>query len=104
MKNIKTYEGFFDFLKKKEKKAVSFDEVMECLYDLTDESRIKNELNDARFDGIFADEDICTPFTTFKVVVVFLIKKKSLVEYKGEDINELCPTKNKDPVIIAEPV
>ena len=57
MKNIKTYEGFFDFLKKKEKKAVSFDEVMECLYDLTDETRIKNELNDARFDGIFADED-----------------------------------------------
>ena len=57
MKNIKTYEGFFDFLKKKEKKVVSFDEVMECLYDLTDETRIKNELNDARFDGIFADED-----------------------------------------------
>lgn len=58
MKTIKTYEGFFDFLKKKEKKAVSFNEVMECLYDLTDETRIKNELNDARFDGIFASDDI----------------------------------------------
>jgi len=57
MKNIKTYEGFFDFLKKKEKKAVSFDDVMECLYDLTDEHRIQNELNGDRFDGIFAGED-----------------------------------------------
>ena len=56
MKNIKTYEGFFDFLKKKEKIEVTFDDVMECLYDLTDEHRIKNELNGDRFDGIFADE------------------------------------------------
>jgi hypothetical protein len=57
MKTIKTYEGFFDFLKKKEKKVVNFDEVMECLYDLTDDHRIKNELNGDRFDGIFASED-----------------------------------------------
>jgi hypothetical protein len=56
MKTIKTYEGFFDFLKKKEKKVVSFDEVMECLYDLTDETRIKNELNGERLGGIFTDE------------------------------------------------
>lgn len=56
MKNIKTYEGFFDFFKKKEKKPpVKLDEVMECLYDLTDEHRIKNELNGDRFDGIFVD-------------------------------------------------
>jgi hypothetical protein len=40
---IKTYEGFFDFLKKKNK--VTFDDVIECLYDLTDEHRIKNQLN-----------------------------------------------------------
>ena len=57
MKTIKTYEGFFDFLKKKEKKVVSFDEVMECLYDLTDETRIKNELNEPLKRAIFADED-----------------------------------------------
>lgn len=57
MKIIKTYEGFFDFLKRKEKVKISFDEVMDCLYDITDETRIKNELNGARFDGIFADED-----------------------------------------------
>lgn len=56
MKNIKTYEGFFDFFKKKEKKPpVKLDEVMECLYDLTDEHRIKNELNGDRFNGIFVD-------------------------------------------------
>jgi hypothetical protein len=70
MKNIKTYEGFFDFLKKKEKKeSVKFDEVMECLYDLTDEHRIKNELNgdvlkvgfvDVTLDeanGVFVNDD-----------------------------------------------
>jgi hypothetical protein len=54
---IKTYEGFFDFFKKKEKKPpVKLDEVMECLYDLTDEHRIKNDLNGDRFDGIFVDD------------------------------------------------
>ena len=58
MKVIKTYEGFFDFLKKKEKKVVTFDDVMECLYDLTDETRIQNELNGDGFDGIFASNDV----------------------------------------------
>jgi hypothetical protein len=59
MKVIKTYEGFFDFFKKKEKREpVQLDELIECLYDLTDEHRIKNELNGDRFDGIFADEDV----------------------------------------------
>jgi hypothetical protein len=37
MKNIKTYEGFFDFLKKKEKVKVTPNDVIECLFDLTDE-------------------------------------------------------------------
>jgi hypothetical protein len=54
---LRTYEGFLDFFKKKEKKEpVQLDDLMECLYDLTDESRIKNELNGDRFDGIFTDE------------------------------------------------
>jgi len=57
MRYLKTYEGFLDFFKKKVKKEpVQFDDLMECLYDLTDESRIKNELNGDRFDGIFTDE------------------------------------------------
>ena len=62
MKTIKTYEGFFDFLKKKEKVKVTFDDVMECLYDLTDESRIKNRLTSDAYwltvDTRFVDEDI----------------------------------------------
>ena len=59
MKSIKTYEGFFDFFKKKEKKPpVQLDDLMECLYDLTDETRIKNRLNGDRLGGIFASEDV----------------------------------------------
>ena len=45
-----------------------------------------------------------TPSTTFNVVVVFLTKKKSFVACEGEDTNELDPTKNNDPVILADPV
>lgn len=60
MKSIKTYEGFFDFLKKKEKKEpVKFEEVMECLYDLTDEHRIKNRLNGVSLDNFdFVENDV----------------------------------------------
>jgi len=58
MKYLKRFnEGFFDFLKKKEKVKVTFDDVMECLYDLTDEHRIKNKLNGDRLDGLFTNED-----------------------------------------------
>ena len=57
MKTIKTYEGFFDFLKKKEKIEVTLNDVLECLYDLSDESRIKNQLNGVKLDGIFANID-----------------------------------------------
>ena len=57
MKKIKSYEGFFDFLKK-EKIEVTLNDVLECLYDLTDESRIKNQLNGVRLDGIFADDNL----------------------------------------------
>ena len=59
MKYLKRFnEGFFDFLKKKEKVKVTFDDVMECLYDLTDEHRIQNKLNGDHLDGIFNDEDV----------------------------------------------
>jgi hypothetical protein len=58
MKNIKTYEGFFDFLKKKEKVKVTPNDVIECLFDLTDEYRVKNQLNfDRGLDGIFAGDN-----------------------------------------------
>ena len=63
MKMIKTYEGFFDFLNKKEKKDVYLDDIRSCLDDLTDENRIDNELNydtfvNLRGKGIFANDDI----------------------------------------------
>jgi hypothetical protein len=48
MRTIKTYEGFFDFLKRKPRlkaELVNLDDVLDCLYDLTDESKIKNQLN-----------------------------------------------------------
>ena len=55
-------------------------------------------------NGICDDEVICMPSITFNVVVAFLTKKKSLVVYCGNDVNEPCPIKNNDPVISAEPV
>jgi hypothetical protein len=63
MRYLRTYEGFLDFFKKKEKKEpVQFDDLMECLYDLTDESRIKNRLTSDAYwltvDTRFVDEDI----------------------------------------------
>ena len=54
--------------------------------------------------GTSAEEVTCMPSITFNVVVAFLTKKKSLVVYDGNDVNEPCPIKNKDPVIPAEPV
>ena len=63
MKMIKTYEGFFDFLKKKEKKEVTLDDIRSCLDDLVDEARIDSEIRyesfvNVRVKGIFADDDL----------------------------------------------
>lgn len=63
MKNIKTYEGFFDFLNKKEKKDVYIDDIRSCLDDLVDENRIDSEIRyesfvNVRWKGIFADDKL----------------------------------------------
>lgn len=63
LRTIKTFEGFFDFLKKKEDKIVYIDDIIDCLFDLTDEKRIDNELNydtfvNVRWKGIFADDEL----------------------------------------------
>jgi hypothetical protein len=63
MKMIKTYEGFFDFLNKKEKKDVYIDDIRSCLDDLADENRIDSEIRhessvNVRGKGIFANDDI----------------------------------------------
>jgi hypothetical protein len=51
MNKLKTYEGFFDFLKKS-KKSITHRDILDCLYDIYDESRITSELN-GNVDGIF---------------------------------------------------
>ena len=45
MKTIKTYEGFFDFLKKKKKSTepIYFDDIKECLLDLTEDLRVRGQ-------------------------------------------------------------
>lgn len=57
MKTIKTYEGFFDFLKKKKKKVSNeplyIDDIKECLYDLTEDPRIDHSLDGPIRVGIF---------------------------------------------------
>jgi len=63
MKNIKTYEGFFDFLNKKEKKDVYLDDIRSCLDDLVDENRIDSEIRyesfvNVRGKGIFVDDEL----------------------------------------------
>jgi hypothetical protein len=77
MKTIKTYEGFFDFLNKKEKKEVTLDDIRECLYDLADESRIKNQLNGVRLDGIFASNVLKKDLFSF---TDDLVNKPSYIE------------------------
>jgi len=77
MKMIKTYEGFFDFLNKKEKKEVTLDDIRECLYDLADESRIKNQLNGVRLDGIFASNVLKKDLFSF---TDDLVNKPSYIE------------------------
>lgn len=54
MKKIKTYEGFFDFLKKKKKnkEPVYLEDIKECLYDITEDTRFDNSL-DGPIDGVF---------------------------------------------------
>lgn len=45
MKHLKTYEGLFDFFKrKKQDKPASYDYIIDCLYDIIDERRIKSSL------------------------------------------------------------
>ena len=57
MKTIKTYEGFFDFFKKKNYDPVSIRHILDCLLPITDrEGDIKSWLSGYDLDGIFADE------------------------------------------------
>lgn len=57
MNNIKTYEGFLDFFKKKKSvsEPVYLEDIVHCLHDLTDEKRIKCSLNDIDSTGGLGD-------------------------------------------------
>jgi hypothetical protein len=55
MKNIKTYEGFFDFFKKKNYDPISIRHILDCLLPITDCESIKSPLNGDRPSGIFVD-------------------------------------------------
>lgn len=53
MKNLKTFEGFFDFLKKKNYSKAKIQDILDCLLPLTDNESIKSDLNGNVTDGIF---------------------------------------------------
>lgn len=60
MKNIKTYEGFFDFFKKKNYDPISIRQILDCLLPLTDVEKIKSDLTDNTTDGIFNSYETVT--------------------------------------------
>lgn len=84
MNKIKTYEGFFDFFKKKEKSgSISIDQIKDCLYEIMDESRIKSQLNGYRGFGIMADHDL-----------VFKVKRGLSLSTDHDDLmDELFPSR-----------
>jgi len=55
MKNLKTFEGFFDFLKKKNYYSITIEQILDCLLPITDNEKIKSDLKGDRPDGIFVD-------------------------------------------------
>lgn len=59
MKNVKTYEGFLDFFKRKKKSAqpVYMDDIKECGYDLLHDDRIEVYVDGTMPDGIGHDFD-----------------------------------------------
>lgn len=54
MKTIKTYEGFFDFLKKKKStEPIYIEDIKDCITDITDDYRIENSLDVEVNNGIY---------------------------------------------------
>ena len=60
MINLKTYEGFFDFFKKKNYDPISINHLLDCLLPLTDVEKIKSDLTDNTTDGIFPSYETTT--------------------------------------------
>jgi hypothetical protein len=55
MRNLKTYEGFFDFFKKKNYYSITIEQILDCLLPITDCDSIKSTLKGDILDGIFVD-------------------------------------------------
>jgi hypothetical protein len=55
MKNIRTYEGFFDFFKKKNYYSITIEQILDCLLPITDCDCLKSPLKGDRPGGIFVD-------------------------------------------------
>jgi hypothetical protein len=60
MINLKTYEGFFDFFKKKNYDPIPINHLLDCLLPLTDVEKIKSDLSDNTTDGIFPSYETTT--------------------------------------------
>lgn len=60
MINLKTYEGFFDFFKKKNYDPIPINHLLDCLLPLTDNDKIKSDLSDNTTDGIFPSYEVVT--------------------------------------------
>ncbi len=60
MKNLKTFEGFFDFLKKKNYDSITIEQILDCLLPLTDVEKIKSDLTGNTTDGIFTSYEKVT--------------------------------------------
>ena len=60
MINLKTYEGFFDFFKKKNYDPISIGNLLDCLLPLTDVEKIKSDLTGNTTDGIFTSIETVT--------------------------------------------
>ena len=77
-----------------------------CIKPLCDTVNSVFKLLSTTVSGVCADDVICAPAVTLKAVVAFLIRKKS--DSSGAVgvvcVNVPCPIKNKDPVVLIEPV
>ena len=83
MKNIKTYEGFFDFLKKKKTytEPIYLDDIKECLLDLTEEISIENSL-----DGINNTPEWAEKIDFHSYDKVFNTKRGMSLDHDHEDL------------------
>ena len=91
---IKTYEGFFDFLKKKKKSTepIYFDDIKECLLDLTEDLRVTNTLT-GRVNGIFADVELVD--TSNVEIVRIQYDRDEITNDEVKRLLEICSSKLK---------